>query len=150
MKRIVSVLIVIYLLLMISACVAAPNSSGTSSRNYNSYLGIWVSGNNTESEELVHKQGGGILEIIEIRDNYIRGSYRSIQSAPALRLATFDFEGILTNDKLQFNYEDTQGIEGEGILMIKDNEIEIILYPITDTKRSLWRAKGGLFVRPKQ
>lgn len=119
-------------------------------RDYQAYLGIWVSGRNADSEEAVHKKGGHILEIIEIKNNYIRGTYCSIQRPPASRVAYFEFAGPLINETLLFTYDDGFFNEGEGRLTLRDDEIEVTLKRLktSDSNRSGWMARGGVFTRP--
>ena len=155
MKRVGSFLVVLLLFILLSAYLVAAKSpssdTNTQARNYQSYLGTWLSSRNAESEEAVHKKGGEILQILEIKDNYIKGSVYSLQSPPASRISTLEFEGALVNDVVRFNYIDSWGgIEGEGVLTIKDDAIEVVLNLLPSEKKYLWRVKGGLFIRPKQ
>jgi len=37
--------------------------------------------------------------------------------------------------------------KAKGALTLKNNEIEVVLNPLLDGKRSLWWARGGVFIR---
>lgn len=115
---------------------------------YPSYLGIWVSGPDTQTEEAVRQKGGGILEISTIDGLYIEGKITITPSPPNSDVTEFAIYGRLyehtADDTLRYDYNSQ--FTG-GRITIKGNSLEVVPDKYNPERNPPgWR--GGTFVRP--
>lgn len=131
--------------------VEPTNNTGDGDKEYTSeyekYIGKWFASQTAINYDSTWSDGGYILEIKEIKDNYIKGYYASIQAPPANRIADFNFEGCIKDNKLTFNFEDGFFNTGKTTIEFKDLSIEVKIsdLEISEDNPSGWCVSDAIF-----
>jgi hypothetical protein len=115
--------------------------------DYESLEGKWYISDTVNSYIDTYSEGGSVLEIIEIRKDYIKGISATIQLPPANRIASIEFEGKLIDNYLVFNYTDSFNNKGTATIQVNRDSIEITIIDsiIADENVSGWKYSGGIF-----
>lgn len=112
--------------------------------HYQDYLGTWVHGK-TEYEELLREKGGSLVEIQEISDQVIKGTFTKVTKT-LKNPRTFNFNGMIKKNKAEIEYTDGSGTKQKGTISLKDGKIGVLLHNDSNFKK--WD-KERLFVRAK-
>jgi hypothetical protein len=102
---------------------------------------------NSSTTDEIESQGGEILDIKEVDGDTIKGSYESVGAAPGNRIASVDFDGIVSNGILSFSFEDDGwGDAGSGILTFRKDNITVKLDTELSEDNSMgWTLGNGLY-----
>lgn len=122
-----------------------------SSFNAQSYLGKWISSDNTEYADEVYTEGGAVLEITEAQGDQVKGNYYCIQSPPANRVAGFDFEGNVQEGNLTLDFKDDFFNTGNATIKFLDNAMEVSInsFKLSHENSSGWGVHSATLKRAK-
>ncbi len=130
---------------------AGDNFENKNETNFSVYLGKWFSSTKAKDFESVLYEGGAILEINEVKNNYIRGYYGEIQSPPANRIAYFEFGDFVTNNKIAFDFVDSFFNKGKATIKFRKG-ITVIINNVETSRDNLsnWQVHRGKFKFTKE
>lgn len=93
---------------------------------YKDYLGKWLNGK-TVFEDLLPEQGGSLIEIREITDQLIKGTYTAIFKKGAKKSIAYVFYGRVKGDRADIKYIDETSRRWNGIITLKGEKIGVQL-----------------------
>ena len=122
--------------------------------DYSIYKGKWICSEDSKTSDMVMQNGGQIIDIQEINGTHIKGNIMSIQKPPANRIASTDFQGTISNNTLNYPFDD-DGFYNKGTFSItfeKDKlSVNIVITSTIDERnRSGWSLGSGNFVFVKE
>lgn len=122
-------------------------SEAGSTVDLSSFRGIWISSKKCIEKDLVMEYGGIIIEILKIDGKKVKGTYTAVQEPPANRVASVDFEGTVSDNVLDYVFDD-DGFGNKGTLRIvfgNDDIRATVKTEVSDENTSGWSLGNGRF-----
>ena len=120
--------------------------------DYSIYKGKWICGEDLNTSEMIMKNGGAIIDIQEINEGHIKGTFLSVQKSNVNRVASTDFQGTIFNNKLDFSFEN-DGFYNKGkcsIAFEKDRIIADVSTIVSEDNSSGWSLGNGSYIFAKE
>ena len=124
-------------------------SEAGSTVDLSSFQGVWIYSEKCIEKDLVMEYGGIIIEIHKIDGKKVKGTYTAVQEPPAKRIASVDFEGTVSDNVLDYAFDD-DGFGNKGTLRIvfgnDNNDIRAtVRTEVSNENSSGWSLGNGRF-----
>jgi hypothetical protein len=118
--------------------------------DYTNYIGTWIESDETNRSEEILYSGGSIMEIKEVKSDFIKGSITEISAPPSNRIASIDFEGKVIDSEISVKFEDDGFYNsGKARIVFKDNRIDFFVdeIQISDENTTGWSLGNAVLTK---